>query len=159
MKNNILLIISLFAINFITSQDLKLPSIFSDNMILQQDSNVSIWGWSKSKATVLITLSWKEKTLITESNENGKWIVSFKTPKSGKSHKINVKSDDQIIVISNILMGEVWVASGQSNMQMNLNGYRNEPILGANDAIANSCLLYTSPSPRDAHESRMPSSA
>lgn len=138
MKNNILLIISLFAINFITSQDLKLPSIFSDNMILQQDSNVSIWGWSKSKATVLITLSWKEKTLITESNENGEWIVSFKTPKSGKSHKINVKSDDQRVVISNILMGEVWVASGQSNMQMNLNGYRNESVFGANDAIANS---------------------
>ena len=138
MKNNLLIIISLFTINLIASQNLKLPSIFNDNMVLQQDSNVSIWGWSKSKSSISITLSWNEKILITESDDNGKWIINIKTPKSGKSHKISIKSGNQRVVMSNILMGEVWLASGQSNMQMNLNGYRNEPILGANDAIANS---------------------
>ena len=138
MKNNILLIISLFAINLIASQNLKLPSIFNDNMILQQDSNVSIWGWSKSRSSISITVSWNEKTLITNSDDNGKWIINIKTPKSGKSHEISLKSGDQKISLSNILMGEVWIASGQSNMQMNLKGYNNEPVLGANDAIANS---------------------
>ena len=138
MKNNLLIIISLFTINLIASQNLKLPSIFNDNMVLQQDSNVSIWGWSKSRSSISITVSWNEKTLITNSDDNGKWIINIKTPKSGKSHKISIKSGNQRVVMSNILMGEVWLASGQSNMQMNLNGYRNEPILGANDAIANS---------------------
>jgi len=138
MKNNILLIISLFAINLIASQNLKLPSIFNDNMILQQDSNVSIWGWSKSRSSISITVSWNEKTLITNSDDHGKWIINIKTPKSGKSHEISLKSGDQKISLSNILMGEVWIASGQSNMQMNLKGYNNEPVLGANDAIANS---------------------
>lgn len=138
MKNNILLIISLFAINLIASQNLKLPSIFNDNMILQQDSNISIWGWSKSRSSISITVSWNEKTLITNSDDNGKWIINIKTPKSGKSHEISLKSGDQKISLSNILMGEVWIASGQSNMQMNLKGYNNEPVLGANDAIANS---------------------
>jgi sialate O-acetylesterase len=138
MKNNLIIIISLFTINLIASQDLKLPSIFNDNMVLQQDSNVFIWGWSKSNSQVSINVSWNEKILITQSDENGKWIINIKTPKSGKSHKISIKSGDQKVVMSNILMGEVWLASGQSNMQMNLNGYRNEPILGANDAIANS---------------------
>ena len=52
MKNNLLIIISLFTINLIASQNLKLPSIFNDNMVLQQDSNVSIWGWSKSKSSI-----------------------------------------------------------------------------------------------------------
>ncbi|MDB4093248.1 sialate O-acetylesterase [Flavobacteriaceae bacterium] len=138
MKNNILLIISLFAINLIASQNLKLPSIFNDNMILQQDSNISIWGLSKSRSSISITVSWNEKTLITNSDDNGKWIINIKTPKSGKSHEISLKSGDQKISLSNILMGEVWIASGQSNMQMNLKGYNNEPVLGANDAIANS---------------------
>ena len=65
MKNNLLIIISLFTINLIASQNLKLPSIFNDNMVLQQDSNVSIWGWSKSRSSISITVSWNEKTLIT----------------------------------------------------------------------------------------------
>ena len=138
MKNNILLIISLFAINLIASQDLKLPSIFSNNMILQQDSNVSIWGWSKPNSQVLINVSWNENTFKVESSDEGKWILKIKTPKSGLSHQISLQSGDQRVLISNILLGEVWIASGQSNMQMNLNGYRNEPIKGANDAIAKS---------------------
>ena len=135
MKNNILLIISLFAINFITSQDLKLPSIISDNMILQQDSDVSFWGWSKSNSQVLINVSWNKKTFKVKSDSKGKWLLKVKTPKSGKSHQVSFQSNSKRVVISNILMGEVWVASGQSNMQMNLDGYRNEPVFGANDAI------------------------
>ena len=107
MKNNILLIISLFAINFITSQDLKLPSIISDNMILQQDSDVSFWGWSKSNSQVSINVSWNKKTFKVKSDSKGKWLFKVKTPKSGKSHKISIKSGDQKVVISNILMGEV----------------------------------------------------
>ena len=138
MKNNILLIISLFAINFITSQDLKLPSIISDNMILQQDSDVSFWGWSKSNSQVLINVSWNKKTFKVKSDSKGKWLLKVKTPKSGKSHQVSFQSNSKRVVISNILMGEVWVASGQSNMQMNLDGYRNEPVFGSNDAIAKS---------------------
>ena len=64
--------------------------------------------------------------------------MKIKTPKSGLSHQISLQSGDHRVLISNILLGEVWIASGQSNMQMNLNGYRNEPIKGANDAIAKS---------------------
>ena len=138
MKNNIVLIISFFAFNFIVSQDLKLPTIFSDNMILQQDSVVSIWGWSKSNSQVSINVSWNKKTFKIKSNSEGKWLLKVNTPKSGKSHQITVQSNNKRVVIANVLMGEVWMASGQSNMQMNLNGYRNEPVFGANDAIANS---------------------
>ncbi len=138
MKNNILLLLFFFVFNFTASQDLKLPSIFSDNMILQQESVVSIWGWSKSNSQVSINVSWNKKTLKVKSDSEGKWLLKVKTPKSGKSHQMSFQSNNKKVVISNILMGEVWIASGQSNMQMNLDGYRNEPVLGANDAIANS---------------------
>ena len=100
MKNNILLIISLFAINFITSQDLKLPSIISDNMILQQDSDVSFWGWSKSNSQVLINVSWNKKTFKVKSDSKGKWLLKVKTPQSGKSHQVSFQSNSKRVVIS-----------------------------------------------------------
>ena len=101
MKNNIVLIISFFAFNLIVSQDLKLPAIFSDNMILQQDSVVSIWGWSKSNSQVSINVSWNKKTFKIKSNSEGKWLLKVNTPKSGKSHQITVQSNNKRVIIAN----------------------------------------------------------
>ncbi len=137
-KNNILLLISFFTFNLIVSQDLKLPTIFSNNMIMQQQSVVSIWGWSKPNSKVSINVSWNKKKYKTKSNNSGEWLLKISTPKAGKAHKISIDTNTDLIHITNVLMGEIWIASGQSNMQMTLNGYKNEPIIGANDAIANS---------------------
>jgi sialate O-acetylesterase len=137
-KNKILLLISFFTFNLIVSQDLKLPTIFSNNMIMQQQSVVSIWGWSKPNSKVSINVSWNKKKYKTKSNNSGEWLLKISTPKAGEAHKISIGSNTDLIHITNVLMGEIWIASGQSNMQMNLNGYKNEPIVGANDAIANS---------------------
>ena len=138
MKNKTLLIISFLTFNLIVSQDLKLPTIFSNNMIMQQESVVSIWGWSKPNSKVSINVSWNKKKHKTKSNNKGEWLLKILTPKAGKVHKISIGTNTDLIHITNVLMGEIWIASGQSNMQMNLNGYKNEPIIGANDAIANS---------------------
>jgi len=138
MKNKTLLIISFLTFNLIVSQDLKLPTIFSNNMIMQQESVVSIWGWSKPNSKVSINVSWNKKKYKTKSNNSGEWLLKILTPKAGKVHKISIDTNTDLIHITNVLMGEIWIASGQSNMQMNLNGYNNEPIIGANDAIANS---------------------
>ena len=138
MKNKTLLIISFLTFNLIVSQDLKLPTIFSNNMIMQQESVVSIWGWSKPNSKVSINVSWNKKKYKTNSNNSGEWLLKILTPKAGKVHKISIGTNTDLIHITNVLMGEIWIASGQSNMQMNLNGYKNEPIIGANDAIANS---------------------
>ena len=138
MKNKTLLIISFLTFNLIVSQDLKLPTIFSNNMIMQQESVVSIWGWSKPNSKVSINVSWNKKKYKTKSNNSGEWLLKILTPKAGKVHKISIGTNTDLIHITNVLMGEIWIASGQSNMQMNLNGYKNEPIIRANDAIANS---------------------
>ena len=138
MKNKILLIISVFTFNLTVSQDLKLPTIFSNNMIMQQQSVVSIWGWSKPNSKVSINVSWNKKKYKTKSNNSGEWLLNILTPKAGEAHEISITTNSDLIHITNVLMGEIWIASGQSNMQMNLNGYMNEPIIGANYAIANS---------------------
>ncbi|MCC9064555.1 sialate O-acetylesterase [Flavobacterium piscisymbiosum] len=111
-----LLILSSNAVNATVS----LPSFFTDNMVLQQKSAVPFWGESDAKS-VSITTSWDKKTYKTNV-ENGKWKVVFKTPVYGGPYTITI-NDGTIKTLNNILIGEVWLCSGQSNMEMPLEGW------------------------------------
>ena len=129
----------LVVITFIIScenqkQDLKLPSIFSDNMVLQQKTNVSFWGTSNSNERITINPSWGVSKFI-NANNKGEWELKLKTPEAGGPYQIEVKSDSQTVVYNDVLIGEVWIASGQSNMGMRLSdGIENqdEEIKNAN---------------------------
>ena len=101
---------------------LKLPDIFSDGMVLQRDTTVAIWGQSKPNKLVTITTSWGY-SVSTTSDENGKWQTVVKTKKGPGPYSLKVKSGLKSIDIKDILMGEVWLASGQSNMEMTFDGY------------------------------------
>ena len=107
MKNKTLLIISFLTFNLIVSQDLKLPTIFSNNMIMQQESVVSIWGWSKPNSKVSVNVSWNKKKYKTKSNNSGEWLLKISTPKSGEAHKISIGTNTDLIHITNVLMG-IW---------------------------------------------------
>ena len=96
---------------------LKLPEIFSDGMVLQRDTTVAIWGQSKPNKLVTITSSWGNK-VSTTSNEEGKWQTVLKTKKDPGPYSLEVKSGINSIQINDILIGEVWLAAGQSNMEM-----------------------------------------
>lgn len=142
---------------FISQAKLKLPWFFSDNMVLQQQSSPSIWGWTDKKNAVIITTSWNNKKYTAQPDSKGKWKVAVATPKAGGPYDITI-SDGQIVKIKNILIGEVWICSGQSNMEMPLKGFSNQPINHSNDIIFNSSndqiRLYnvprsTQPAPRD----------
>ncbi len=122
--------ISLFA-------EVKLPSIFCDNMVLQQQTEAAIWGKADKNASVKITTSWNSKSYSTKSSAEGNWKVKVATPKAGGPFEITI-SDGKTLHLKNILIGEVWVCSGQSNMEMPLKGFRNQPIIGSADAIATS---------------------
>jgi len=111
-----LLILSSNAVNATVS----LPSFFTDNMVLQQKSAVPFWGESDAKS-VSITTSWDKKTYKTNV-ENGKWKVVFKTAVYGGPYTITI-NDGTIKTLNNILIGEVWLCSGQSNMEMPLEGW------------------------------------
>lgn len=106
----------------------KLPDILSDNMCLQQSAEVKIWGWDTPGQKVIINPSWgKQSQTITD--EAGNWLIRIKTPKAGKTGRIKITGSTQQI-IKNIAFGEVWVCSGQSNMERQL-GLRNgqKPII------------------------------
>ncbi len=139
MKKNYILI-SLFIISFVSIQlkaEVKLPAIFGDHMVLQQQTDAAIWGTAKTNKTVKVTTSWNKESYSTKSNSEGNWKLKVKTPTAGGPFSINI-SDGTELKLNNVLIGEVWVCSGQSNMQMIMNGYHNQPVLGSNEAIATS---------------------
>lgn len=96
---------------------IKLPAIISDNMVLQQKSNVKLWGWADAGEEVTVVSSWG-KAGSAVADASGKWSLQIKTPKhcSGQSLKFLSGSKEEVAV-KNILIGEVWLASGQSNME------------------------------------------
>jgi sialate O-acetylesterase len=115
----------------------QLPEILSDGMVLQQKNNVKIWGKAKSGSTVKVSTSWGIKAEKAVADSNGNWIVKIETPEASFTpHSITI-SDGEAVVLNNILIGEVWLASGQSNMEMPLNGFMHNPIKGANEVITN----------------------
>jgi len=127
---------------------IRLPSFFSDNMVLQQQTEASIWGWAKPGSNVQLISSWNKKKYTVPSDASGKWKLKIATGDAGGPYEITI-SDGEPITIRNILVGEVWFCSGQSNMEMPLKGFRDQPIKGSNDAILNSTndwlRVYTVP--------------
>ncbi len=132
---------------FSTAQ-LKLPYFFSDNMVLQQQSDAAIWGWAKAGSSISVTTSWNKKKYTAVTDANGKWKLKVTTTTAGGPYEIII-SDGKPVTIKNILIGEVWLCSGQSNMEMPMKGFKDQPILGSNDAVFNSTnsniRLYTVP--------------
>lgn len=96
---------------------LKLPSIFSKGAVLQQLDSVPIWGWSDPNRTIIIEPTWGKETYKVISDNCGKWITNISTSCTGGPYKIKISSPTDTIVLSEILLGEVWLCSGQSNME------------------------------------------
>jgi sialate O-acetylesterase len=96
--------------------DVKLPAVISDNMVLQRGKKVRIWGWAEPGEKVSVKGSWQWFGTSTKAKDNGKWMVKIQPPKAGGPYEIVLKGNNKI-TLKNILVGEVWVCSGQSNMQ------------------------------------------
>ena len=122
---HIIAIILLFTEN--VSADISLPSIISDNMVLQQNTDVKLWGKADVNESVSIKTSWGLEYQTT-TGEDGKWKILIKTPKAIKDQSI-VFEGQNIIEVKNVLIGEVWLCSGQSNMEFGV-GYMNRHYNG-----------------------------
>lgn len=96
--------------------------IFSINMVLQRDVKVRVWGWAEKNESVTITFAGKKYS--TKTNSQGKWSVSLNPLPAGGPYEMKVKGTNEII-LTNILVGEVWLCSGQSNMEMNVGSSMN----------------------------------
>ncbi|MCF6357994.1 MAG: hypothetical protein L3J54_09340 [Draconibacterium sp.] len=139
MKRNLSIfsVLILFILSYQLKAEVKLPAIFGNNMVLQQQTDAAIWGTAKADKTVKVTTSWNKKSYSTKADSDGNWKLKVETPAAGGPFSITI-SDGKTLTLNNVLIGEVWVCSGQSNMQMTMNGYRNQPVLGSNEAIATS---------------------
>lgn len=113
MKKIILAILIVFNVN----AQIKLPRLISDGMILQRDTKVNIWGWASPKEK--IELDFNHKTYKTTTAEDGKWLIQLPSQKAGGPYEMILKASNTI-TLKNILFGDVWVCSGQSNMQLSM---------------------------------------
>ncbi len=139
MKNILLLLIAILPFNTqLLNAEVKLPAIVSSNMVLQRNTTVVLWGWANPNESITIETSWTDKMLDFKADENGDWKIEVKTTNSKKQQIIKIKSNESNIILDNILFGEVWLCSGQSNMQQSLAGYNGQPTFGSVLATANS---------------------
>jgi len=122
---------------FEVKAEIILPSIFGNNMVLQQNSNVAVWGKAAPNTAVRIKTSWNNKTYSARSGSDGSWMIKVSTPQAGGPFNLTI-SDGKPLVLRNVLIGEVWVCSGQSNMFMPLSGFKNQPVLGSLEFIVTS---------------------
>ena len=114
---------------------LSLPSVFSDQMILQRETEVSFWGKSSPKENIKITGSWGSTSSVIADN-NGKWELKLSTPSAGGPYEVVVNDSKNSIIYKDVLIGEVWLASGQSNMQWKLKQCK-DCIYNQDDEIEN----------------------
>jgi sialate O-acetylesterase len=112
----------LFSLNFI-SATVKPAGLFVDNMVIQRNSEVPIWGKAEPKEKVTVNGSWGERATVT-TGADGKWMVKLKSPAAGGPYVLNIKGSNEIS-IKNVLSGDVWLCSGQSNMAFTMGGALN----------------------------------
>ncbi|MFV8374499.1 sialate O-acetylesterase [Flavobacterium sp. LB1P71] len=117
---------------------IKLPALFSDNMMLQQKSKAPMWGWANKNENLNIKTSWDSKIYKAKADNQGKWKLELQTPVAGGPFVIEVSQGKETIVVKNVLIGEVWLCSGQSNMEMPLKGFSGQPVKNGNEVIVKS---------------------
>ena len=101
----------------VSAQPLKLPTVIGSGMVLQQNENVNIWGWAKPSAKITVKAQWLAEDVKTKADDEGKWIVSLSTPAgSYEKYSMSVSDGKSAIDLEDVMIGEVWLCSGQSNM-------------------------------------------
>jgi sialate O-acetylesterase len=112
--------------------DVKLPAVIGDNMVLQRGKAARIWGWAEPDEQIMVSVSWRTVRWAVTADKKGKWSFEMTPPKTSGPHEMTL-SGKNTITIKNILVGEVWVCSGQSNMQMSVRSSANaeQEISGA----------------------------
>ncbi|SEM47327.1 sialate O-acetylesterase [Olivibacter domesticus] len=123
-------------------------AIFTDNIVLQQRTKAPIWGWAAPNTKIEIISSWDQKKYSSVTDKKGRWVIKVQTPAAGGPYELKI-SDGAPLVLKNVLIGEVWLCSGQSNMEMPLKGFKGQPVWKSNETILHSkngqLRLYTVP--------------
>ena len=119
--------------------EVRLPALVGDNMVLQRNATVSLWGWTDPGAGVKVRTSWNRQTYRTRADAEGKWLVRVATDDAGGPYDITIRSGNEVR-LTNVLLGEVWICAGQSNMEMPVQGYLGQPCLHAAETMRDARL-------------------
>lgn len=111
----------------------KLSPLFSDHMVMQQQTDAPIWGTAKPGRKVTITASWNNEKVVTTADKSGEWNATLKTPKAGGPYYITI-TDGKPVELKDVMIGEVWLCSGQSNMEFPVRGWAQ--VLNADQEVA-----------------------
>lgn len=145
MKKNAftILVVTVMALQLLNScgiknehRSLNLHPLFSDHMVVQQNDTAKLWGTGTPMAKIVISASWGSET-VSRADTSGYWMAPLPTPAAGGPYEIRVETRDTEIVVRDVLVGEVWLASGQSNMEMPLKGWPpTAPVANSAEEIA-----------------------
>lgn len=137
MKKHSLILILTFLFMPIAQGKVKLPAMMGDHMVLQQNSSVKLWGWADGKK-VTVTTSWDNRSYEASADKDGAWLVKVDTPKGGFTpYSITISDGTSPVTLSDILIGEVWICSGQSNMEMRVMGSSSQPVENSLETLLN----------------------
>ncbi|MBR1574636.1 MAG: sialate O-acetylesterase [Bacteroidales bacterium] len=114
---------------------LRLAGIFSSDMVLQRDTTIAIWGWAAPGAKVTLKTSWDKKAYRAVAAQDSTWRMAVQTPGAGGPLTLTFRSGKETVSLTDVLSGEVWICSGQSNMEMPVRGFGPQRLEGAKDAI------------------------
>lgn len=124
------LILSLSLLFTVLKAEVKLPHIFGSNMVLQANQPITVWGWASPKEKIQITFC--GENVQTKADKSGKWQVQLKPQSYGGPYTMEIKATKNRITLQDILMGEVWICSGQSNMEFHTREGNNAAMESAN---------------------------
>lgn len=130
MKNRMSILIGMLMLGLALSVQAKVKpaAIFADNMVLQREQKaLPIWGWATPNKQVKVTTSWDGKAYTAKADGSGRWKQTIATPVAGGPYTISF-DDGEVTRLNNVLIGEVWLCSGQSNMEMPMKGFPHQPI-------------------------------
>ena len=140
MKLKHIILSSLIASSLTANAEISLAGIFGNGMVLQQNSQVTLHGNAAPNSKISIKPEWAAKAQTAVADENGCWSAQVATPSFGGPYSINFKGDGikekSGLKLSDVLIGEVWLCSGQSNMEMPVRGFRGQPVNGSAELIA-----------------------
>lgn len=106
----------------VAGKEFRTAAIFSDNMVLQQDQPIRVWGWASGNANVTVEINGQKES---GAARNSKWLITLAPMALGGPYTMTITSGDKKIEYKNILIGDVWICSGQSNMEMGVGGCNN----------------------------------
>lgn len=138
MKRLSVLVLAL-AVLAVSHAAIRLPHVLGDGMVLQQRTSVRLWGWATPGSTVTVKTSWNGgKIYVAKTQKDGKWQTTVPTPAATNTLQTIIVTEGKTskVTLRNVLIGEVWVCAGQSNMEFPLKGFNNCPLKDYNDVVS-----------------------